>query len=136
MDLKPLTDILVPSLAVYRYSGFGGIDSQCGIRALRLYDRTTVVLSELADNPGTSVTNRAELIATQLLADKVVVAKPAELRFIEHYPPGRGISRSETFDWVEFDYDRAGRCFEKLRWRRLTSSELEDLRAAMIQEAH
>jgi hypothetical protein len=59
----PLTTILSATLALYRFAGAWGADSRCGVRVLSLYGRPTVILSELPDNPGTSVTNCAELIA-------------------------------------------------------------------------
>lgn len=133
---SPLSDILAPMLTLFSYPGSWGADSRCGLRLLTLYGHPTVILSELPDNPGTSVTNRAETIATQLLTDRLAGKEPTVFSWIEHYPPGRGVSPLESFDWLEFDYDRAGRSFTKAHWRRLTALEVEDLRAALIQEAH
>ena len=132
---SPISDILAPSLAVFRYPGSWGADSRCGVRVLTLSGRTTVILSELHDNPGTPVTNRAELIATMLLTDCLAGVEPTELRWIEHYPSGQN-KKQETFDWIEFNYDRSGRGLTDARWRRLTALEVEDLRATLIQEAH
>lgn len=48
----------------YRFLGFGGYPSRCHIRILDEHDKPLVVIcSQLAKNPGTSVTNAAEMIA-------------------------------------------------------------------------
>lgn len=132
----PLSAILSPSLAVYRFPGNWGADSRCGMRVLTLYGRQTVILSELPDNPGTPVTVRIEAIATRLLADRFSGFQPTEIRWVEHYPPETGKFQHETFDWVEFDYDRAMRTYTNARRRRFNTTEIEDLRATLIQEAH
>lgn len=132
---SPISDILAPSLDVFRYPGTWGADSRCGVRVLTLYGRTTVILSELHDNPGTAVTNRAELIATMLLADCLAGLNPTEIRWIKHDPSGQN-QKQETFDWIEFSYGRSGHVLTDARRRRLFPLEVEDLRAALIQEAH
>jgi len=49
---------------VYRYSGFSGTASCCNIRMLDDEDKPIVILcSQMADKPGTSVTNLAESIS-------------------------------------------------------------------------
>ena len=132
---SPISDILAPSLAVFRSPGSWGADSRCGVRVLVLYGHTTVILSELHDNPGTSVSNRAELIATMLLTECLAGVEPTKIRWIEHYPSGQN-KKQETFDWIEFNYGRSGHVLTDARRRRLFPLEVEDLRAALIQEAH
>lgn len=132
----PLSTILSPSLAVYRFPGNWGTDSRCGVRAVTLYDRLTVILSELPDNPGTPITVRVEMIATLLSAERFAGQEPTVLRWVEHYPPDDRKFPQETFDWIEFDYNRAMRTYTNARRRRFTTAEVEDLRAVLIQEAH
>lgn len=49
---------------VYSFSGFSGVPSRCHIRVLEDQDKPLVVLcSQMANKPGTSVTNAAEMIA-------------------------------------------------------------------------
>lgn len=59
---------------------------------------SVVVVTELDDNPGTSVTNAAEHLAT-VVCD-LYTLDPERLRWIEHYPRRKGC-KSE-FDWVVF----------------------------------
>ncbi|MBP8812261.1 MAG: hypothetical protein KBE25_03175 [Laribacter sp.] len=48
----------------YNFGGFGGYPSRCHIRVLDEPDKPLVVIcSQLAKNPGTSVTNATEMIA-------------------------------------------------------------------------
>jgi len=74
-----------------------------------------VVLTELPDNTGTSVTNCVEEIATQVYHTFLKGTPIEHIRWIEHYPP-RG-KWEETFDEVTFDWD--GETFSHPRWRRL-----------------
>lgn len=65
-------------------------------------DAPVVLLTELSDNPGQSVTNAAETIARQVITTHCF--DEPEPVFIEHYEDGgRGSSTdSHTFDLVRF----------------------------------
>ena len=68
---------------------------------------TTFIIRERDDNPGRSVTNASEDIATELLRCHRLM--PANCRFIEHYP-GRPLSGMETWDEVRYTwFNRDGR---------------------------
>jgi len=62
-----------------------------------------IVASELDDNAGSSVTNMAEYLATEVVARHFphLLDAPAAagqpVVWLEHYPPGRGM-------WGEYDY--------------------------------
>lgn len=53
---------------IYQYKGFGNCNSKCGVMIWHNLDTNIVVvlLSELSDNRGTSITNMSEYIATQI----------------------------------------------------------------------
>ena len=70
------------------YRGFHGCDSWCDIEVVRVSDACTVVIvTEVDDNPGTSVTNMAEELATEVC--KTFRISPHKLVWYEHYPaPG------------------------------------------------
>lgn len=52
---------------IYRFGGFGGYPSRCHIRVLDELDKPLVVIcSQMANKPGTSVTNAAEIIAQSI----------------------------------------------------------------------
>lgn len=57
-----------------------------------------VLLTELDENPSTSVTNAVERIVQQLLTQEKI---PSQSKIIEHYPPA--FYSSDHFDLVSFD---------------------------------
>lgn len=115
---------------LYTYpSNFGGA-AKCDLEIIHSPGQTTLVIcTELADNPGTSVTNAAERIATRL-CHKDPTIDPEGLIWVEHYPersagPGRPLP--ESWDMVTFT-DRADRTFRRPAWRHSTAEEVQALR--------
>lgn len=86
---------------IFRFDS-NGIISRYGICRVRIFVNSQaevyVLLTELDENPSSSVTNSIESICQQLLAGKKI---PEKARIIEHYP--RHSAFSETFDLVTFD---------------------------------
>ena len=71
----------------YGYFGYGQQMAFCDLEVYTLADgRTLAIVTELDGNPGASVTNRAEVIFTQLMRS-FNLADPAQLIQIEHYGP-------------------------------------------------
>lgn len=56
-----------------------------------------VVLHERADNPGMSVTNASEYIATALYVSRLRHFDPASIRWFEHYPDD-----PQSWDRIEY----------------------------------
>ena len=84
----------------YNYKGFWGCDSYCDVEAHQRSDGKYVfVATELRGNPGTSVTNFAEHLATAVRSQYGL--KPEEVIWIEHYPDAKD-RRKEDFDLVRF----------------------------------
>jgi hypothetical protein len=102
---------------IFYYKGYGLHPSKCGLKIVKETENVTVILTELTDNPGTSVTNCIEEIATQVYQQFLKDTPVEKIRWIEHYPPS-GIFE-ETFDEVVLDWD--GEKFSHPRWRRLSS---------------
>jgi hypothetical protein len=123
------------------YTGYHGFPAHCHIRIYDHNQKTIVVATELEDNTGTSITNMAEYIATDIWVD---LGRPPLERFmwIEHYPE-RGIiagrpTIKEDFDMVTFeqttwkfgepdhqaDYPQVLR---EPKWKHITKDELERL---------
>ena len=102
---------------MYEFKGFHGCQSRCEYEVHALEDGgSLLVLTEIEDNPGTSVTNMAEHLATDICRKENI--SPQGLVVVEHYP-ARGTWVAETFDLVTFDFDwRQGR-FTNPRWQRL-----------------
>jgi hypothetical protein len=83
---------------------------------------TVVIASELADNPGASVTDQAERLATAIRAR--FVEPGGAMVWIEHEPGQR-----ETFERVLFRWDGQG--YEEPVWRSSSRRQVE----ALIGEA-
>ena len=116
---------------LYGYPGLRTCDSKCDLEIVRSVGWTTLVIcTELENNPGTSVTNAAEMIATRLCQEDPTM-DPEGLIWIEHYPErsaGRGQQPSpETWDMVVFTY-RAGQTFRRPAWRRVSAEEVQTIR--------
>jgi hypothetical protein len=110
----------------YDYQGFWS-DSFCDIEVHRRTDGKYVfVATELRDNPGTSVTNFAEHLATAMCKHHRL--KPEDMIWIEHYPEPRD-RRKESFDLVRFAVE--GDSFRSPVWTRITEQAVEDLIAGV-----
>ena len=92
---------------IHAFRGPAGARSACRVR---LYvpaeegdeafgDAPVVIVSELANNPGTSVTNAIEQIAAEVMDALTPTSVPV---FVEHYPPESTGGSGETFDLVVF----------------------------------
>ena len=62
--------------------------------------RSAVILTELPDNHGQSVTNASEVIAAAA-ADRFGL-DPSNTVFIEHYQVVQGDPEHDTFDFIEY----------------------------------
>jgi hypothetical protein len=99
--------------------------SLCHLRVLQWEKETIVIATELAVNPGKSVTNAAEEIATQVIHQFQL--DPLRTRFIERYTKDSyEVSDFEgTFDEVTFTW-RENRASNP-RWRPLKNQEIIEL---------
>lgn len=112
----------------YDYKGFWNCDSRCDIEAHPRSDGKYVfVATELPDNPGTSVTNFAEHLATAMRSQYGLT--PEEVIWIEHYPETKG-RRKEDFDLVQF-FAVEGESFRTPVWTRITEQAVSDLIAGV-----
>ena len=112
----------------YNYKGFWTCDSCCDIEVHRRSDGKYVfVATELPDNPGTSVTNFAEHLATAMRSQYAL--KPDQVIWIEHYPEAKG-RRKEDFDLVQF-LAVEGEAFRTPVWTRITEQAVSDLMAGV-----
>ena len=112
----------------YNYKGFWNCDSCCDIEVHRRSDGKYVfVATELLDNPGTSVTNFAEHLATAMRSQYAL--KPDQVIWIEHYPDAKGRWK-EDFDLVQF-LAVEGEAFRTPVWTRITERAVIDLIAGV-----
>jgi hypothetical protein len=106
-----------------------GIEAKCQVRIYQTDAGATVLLTELADNPGMSITNASEEIASSLAARFAL--NPIITTWIEHYPSTAWRDerrRDETFD--EITYTWQGQTASAPQWRRLTIEEVERMTGA------
>jgi hypothetical protein len=88
------------------FEGYFNCESHCRMRVYQTTDGTPmIVLTEVEDNPGTSITNRAERV--QYLAWRRIGSPAAGAYFVEHCPgypnPRDAVLDGEHLDWVQFD---------------------------------
>ncbi len=106
----------------HAFRGPSGVRSACRVRLYlldeegeTLGDAPVVVFSELADNPGTSVTNAIEQLAAEVLDTHALARVPV---FVEHYPPEATGGRDETFDLVVFAHHEVREIVRGGVWRK------------------
>lgn len=118
--------------SVFSYPGYHGCPSLC---RLRIYEPENtaaspwvVIASELPDNPGTSVTNACERIATEVWHK---LERPdSGMVFVEHYPDRAFVGTkplfAERYDIVWFQTD-LWHNLRAPRWRASCRNEIEEL---------
>ena len=92
---------------IHHYEGIEGCKCICGLDIIKEDDRTIVILSELPDNTGTSVTKWYENIATRLykqwLRGKYSIKN---ITWIEHHPSKKeGVVDEDTWDEVKMRWN-------------------------------
>lgn len=123
---------LMQDCPAFPYRGYHGCFSQC---RLRIFEPETeeererpyvVIATELESNPGTSITNAAERIATAVWH---LLERPVNgMVYVEHYEDRAFIGKrpmfKEEFDIVEFQSDRwCG--LKDPKWRPSSKEEVE-----------
>lgn len=122
---------------IYVYRGYHGCESRCRLRVYRPEGKPPVIIAseEEDQNPGTSITNMAEEIATDVCRIYGLAHEP--FIWIEHYddrgdPAKRrglgdafGRVSGESFDVVMFL--RRGTRLSGPEWCPITKAEVEDL---------
>ncbi len=98
-------------------------DAVCGVTVYHYKDKNILIVSELLENQGTSVTNRADWLHRQLCQNYDL--DPKETIFIEHYGP-RILEKMNTYDQIIFSISPTGD-FSQPGWTRLEPSEVAAL---------
>lgn len=108
-------------METFEFEGFWKCESKCGVTIQKNEENLTVILTELNDNPGTSITNAFEMIATRLYNERFRDRNPWDIKWIENYPARH--HREETFDEVSLHWD--GSEYNSPVWRRLDDFKME-----------
>ena len=116
----------------YKVDNWSSRWSSTFLRVYSLADRVAVVIAtEVADNPGPSITNSAEALATEVV--KEYNLDPLRTYFVEHYDRRKDGSYGakvsdldkETYDFVEFSWtDRVACC---AKWKPAAKDVIEKL---------
>lgn len=104
-----------------RFEGLYGAESVCFVRVFHKSERPVVVVTELPENKGTSITNWASRVFQQAAINARVHG--LDPIFVEHYPP-RGV-RPQSFCVVRFNSR-----FDGPKWKHLTVAELDVMTGA------
>jgi len=121
----------------FSYRGLGGCAAACYVHIIktgRLSPSHCVVVSEIPQNHGTSVTNAADSLATQLLASKMarrhlLGVSPHDICWVEHYPPQPGNGRTLDLvglEWMERLPGTVRPGYRALQWRPIEQVFRED----------
>lgn len=122
---------------IFKWQGFGNGQglwtSRCVLEIYANNNKVIAIASEV-DNPGTSITNCAENLATLVLrhimgfpeghkvnSNSFLPVRPENFVWIEHYPSGK--KQNETFDLVQLTWD--GSRFHSPKWKRLPLETVE-----------
>lgn len=104
-------------METYHYKGFWNCDSKCGLEIKRDNEKATVILTELKDNPGASITSIIEGIATLVYKQFLSDIPVENITWIERSPPSRRVRRNwETLTIVSMDWN--GKEFRNPKWER------------------
>lgn len=104
-------------------TGRMGRKAACWLQVWKYAGAALVMLTEVSDNPGQSVTNAAEYFAAE--AVRIFGLDPRHVVFIEHYNTASYKSKrldfEDTYDLVVFDWRQSeGRYIaSRPRWRRV-----------------
>lgn len=116
---------LTKNQATYRFRGYfnayGPPNSSCWLRVYELGPGSYLAVASDWHNAGTSVTNAAAALASQVWHE---LGRPAGFTFIEHYPPTR--SHPETWSAVSFERGPDG-FLDPPAWRPVRRNLLETL---------
>jgi hypothetical protein len=98
----------------HSFLGFGNCQSKCNVKVWKSGDKRLVVLSDMGK--GTSVTNAAEQIITELYNSKLKNLPKDNLIFAETYPY---VEEDQTFDQIIPEWD--GNSVKRVSWKHLAT---------------
>lgn len=110
----------------YDYKGLWDVPSRCGLKIVPRADADVVIATELyTNNPGTSVTEFCNRLATLIVKDKGLM--PDRLMFIVRTPD----NQSKMSFWNEFFAHAImawdGEKFGKPQWQKMSKEEVDAL---------
>jgi len=114
---------------IFEFKGCHEASSKCDLDIRQTDIGTVVMITELADNQGTTITNAAEILLKQVCEHYGLT--PNEIIWIEHYSEDWIEGQKESFDIVTFNSKVFGSL--SANWKRIT---LEDARSLQSGDNH
>jgi|SRR5271157_681362 len=111
LGLKPAAEPMIRHMPVpaFAYESYFGQHAACGLHVFESHGRMVFIATELPKNPGTSITNRAEIVAETIEEDfglpHVFGENPrnGNYTYVEHYPRNKRLGGfDESFCIVTF----------------------------------
>lgn len=98
IDVSELAAILEVKIEFTWHSEIAQKDCKCGLRIFKIgFDKAVIIVSELQDNPGRSITEEAVTLIN-LVCYKFGLS-PFKTMWIEHYPEGY-LKEEDTYDEI------------------------------------
>ena len=117
-------------MKTFNFKGYWGVSSICGVDIYHQNDdKVVVVLTELPENHGTSITNAIELIAEQVV--EAYGLQNRDIVWVEHYPEQvdpynyKHIMHENSFDLVVMT--AIDNEFFNPQWKRISEVEFVKL---------
>lgn len=110
----------------YDFKGIWDVPSRCGLKIVTHKEHVIVIATELyLENPGTSVTEFCERLATLIVKEFELVAP--QVIFIVRTPENKSKLSflNEFFSRAHMDWD--GASYGKPRWEPLSKDQVDDL---------
>ena len=116
---------------VFDYLGLSRFSSRCGLTILpQPEDKVIVILSELAANPGASITNRYAGIATAVYEEFLSHVPVQGIAWIEHYNRdsySNNADSKETFAEVNLTWNERKKAFYAPQWHPCSKAMVESM---------
>lgn len=89
-------------ILTYEYKGFWDCPSRCNVHYGVINGISFICFEEIENNPGTSVTNMSEHLATQIV--EMFKLTPGKCKFFETYPENKH-REERSFDEILYTWD-------------------------------
>ena len=95
------------------------------LEIMAIQNKAFVILSELEENEGASVTNSVEYLATDVYHKFLKEYLPEQIIWVEHYPENayRSIKNKVSFSLVTLEWESDRKAFYHPKWKYIKSIE-------------
>jgi hypothetical protein len=114
------------------FKGLGNCEGVCGLKIFPQANGIFIlVLTELDENTGASITNCYDNISTQVHQQFLSDIPVDKIIWLEHYDDNSYYDKKnnkETFDQVNLTYDKKLKCFSSPEWKHLGTNWITELK--------